>query len=250
MGTDVIWSTDFESGDLSALTAPPGTGGVYLSFTDAGADGGPDPTVAISSEQAHSGRYSVKFTSSAALADPGPLPAGGGGVYKEGAFPQNAYYSAWYYVPQPYVTTTAWSILKFRGVVDPDSGVDGGLSELLDMSLESQPDGTMTIVLSDARHQYLTSPLPDPVPIVPVARWFQVESFYRNANDSSGRLTVWLDGVPIYDIDRPTGPNSSVYFTPCSIVYDLTPPDAALYVDDIAMSFTRVTPSGVFAVPR
>jgi len=135
-------------------------------------------------------------------------------------------------------------------VVDSDSGVDGGLSDLLDVSLVSQPDGSMTLYLVDARHQYLTSPLPDPVPIVPVGSWFQIECFYRNTTDPSGRLTVWLDGAQIYDVERPTGPSAAVYFTPCSLVYNLVPTDAALYIDDVAISFTRVTPGGVFVVPQ
>jgi hypothetical protein len=247
LGTDIIWSTDFETGDLSAWSAPPGTGGSYLSFTDAGAL---NPSLTVSSEQAHSGHYSLKVASSASLPEPGTLPPGGGGVYKEGLFPQDAYYSAWYYIPQAYVTTTNWNILRFRGVVDSDSGVDGGLSDLLDVSLVSQPDGSMTLYLVDARHQYLTSPLPDPVPIVPVGSWFQIECFYRNTTDPSGRLTVWLDGAQIYDVERPTGPSAAVYFTPCSLVYNLVPTDAALYIDDVAISFTRVTPGGVFVVPQ
>jgi hypothetical protein len=251
LGTDVIWSTDFESGDLSAWSAAPGTGGSYLSFTDAGADAGAlNPSITLSTEQHHSGDHSLKIASLASIPDPGPLPAGGGGVYKEGLFPENAYYSAWYYVPRPYVTTTNWNILRFRGVVDADAGVDGGLSNLLDLNLISQGDGSMTLSLTDARHQYLTLGLPDPVPIVPIGRWFQIECFYRNTTDPTGRLTIWLDGVQIYDIVRPTGPSAAVYFTPCSLVYEMVPTDAELYVDDVAISFSRVTPGGVFVVPR
>jgi hypothetical protein len=250
LGNDVIWSTDFESGNLSELFSPPGTGGSYVSFSEGPEAGAINPTLGISQDEAHSGHYSVKITSLANLPDPGTLPMGGGGVYKEGALPQSAYYTVWYYIPKAYVTTTNWIILRFRGVNDPEPAASGPLAKLLDLSLESQPDGTMTLILTDSRPQYLESPLPDPVPVVPVGRWFQIECFFRNANDESGRLTVWLDGAQIYDAQRPTGPNSAVYFTPCSLVYQMTPTDARLYVDDIAISYSRVTPGGVFAVPQ
>jgi hypothetical protein len=260
LGTDVIWSTDFEEGGFSGLSAAPGTGGFYVSSAG-------DSSVGISAEHAHSGRYSVKLTSSASLPNPGPEPAGGGGIYKSGIFPQEAYYSAWYYLPQSYITTTAWTILRFPGVRNADAGPDAGLNEVLNLSLESQEDtpqdNTMTLLLGDTNRQYLTSPLAVPPPVVHAGRWFQLEAFYRNAIDSSGHFTVWLDGTRIYDVARPTnapigdgGPNPEVYFTPCSLVYQLEPigdagpTSAEIYVDDVAISWTRVTPEGVFQVPQ
>jgi hypothetical protein len=266
LGTDIIWSTDFEDGGLSSLSAPPGAGGFYTS--DAG-----DSAVAISSEQAHSGRYSAKITSIATLPHPGTESAGGGGLYKTGVFPGAAYYSAWYFLPPPsdgdataadsYVTTTLWSVLKFQGVLDPDAGPGGGLSQVLDLSLESQLDHSLTLVLFDANHRYLTSPFPVVVPVVPIGQWFQIEAFYRNAVDTTGRFTVWLNGTQIYDVERPTntsiddgGPNPVVYFTPCSLIYQLAPPPgggnpiAEMYIDDVTISWSRVTPQGVLQVPQ
>ncbi len=244
LGSDVIWSTDFEKGDLSDWSAGPGTGGFYPN------DGGSSETsIEISDVYHHSGRYSVKVSSMANVPDPGVLPASGGGLYKQGLYPEAAYYSAWYFLPRPYQTTTSWIILKFKGVVSGDAGIVPGYAELLDLSLESLPGGGMTLVLSDAQHQYLTSPLPDPVPLVPIKQWFQIESFYRNSQDASGGLTIWLDGVLIYDVMRPTGPNPMVYFSPCSIVYQLDPPTAEIYVDDVAISWTRVTPHGILRAP-
>jgi hypothetical protein len=102
-----------------------------------------------------------------------------------------------------------------------------------------------------------------PPPILYAGRWFQLEAFYRNATDSNGHLTVWLDGTQIYDVARATnspvgdgGPNPDVYFTPCSLVYQLEPVDdagatnAEIYIDDVAISWTRVTPQGVLRVPQ
>jgi hypothetical protein len=252
VGSNVVWSTDFETGDFSAWSAPPGTGGSYIEGMGSG-----NATVTVTTEQAHSGRYSAKLASAPASQGLTAYALGGSGLYKEGAFPEAAYYSVWYFVPQFYPDVTTWSILKLNfglgtpATVDasadaaptnvPESDASG---ELLELGLMSLPDQTMTIKLVDARHEYLTSPLPDPVPAIPIGQWFQIESYYEYAADSAGRLTVWLQGTKIYDIQRPMSGNPIVYFTPCSLVDNLPSP-SVLYVDDVTISWVRVTPEGL-----
>jgi hypothetical protein len=263
LGTDLVWSTGFESGDLSDWSAPPGMGGTFAS--DAG---GANPSVTSTTERAHTGAYSVKFASLAAVQG-SPFSPSGSCLYKESEFPQGAYYSAWYYIPAFYETLSAWSVLKFMvpnsATADDAEGVDAstsapstatalgralGASELIDLNVLSLPGQVMTLVLFDARHQYLESPLPDPVPDLPIGRWFQIECFYRNDSGPGGELTVWLDGALIYDIRRPTGGETPVVvFAICSLVNDLSPQSATLYVDDVAVSWTRVTPLGVLVRP-
>jgi hypothetical protein len=269
LGTDIIWSTGFETGDFSDWKKQPGTGGQY------GGGGPSDASVVVSSEQAHSGRYAAKFTN---LADfptptiPPASPVNGSGLFKEGPFPQEAYYSAWYFIPQYYETISGWNILQFNipndvvvrndtdAPVDLDAAVhldasaaDAGSaapSNLLDLSLVSLPPGQrMALVLSDDRRQYLTSALPANVPFVPIGQWFQIECYYNNAPTSDGQLTVWLDGVEVYDVHRPMSSNLWVYFMPCSLADDLVPTSATLYLDDVAVSWSRVTPHGIVEVP-
>jgi hypothetical protein len=268
LGTDIIWSTDFETGDFSDWEKPPGTGGQY------GGGGPSDASVVVSSEQAHSGRYAAKFTNVADFPTPSIPPASlinGSGLFKEGPFPQGAYYSAWYFIPQSYETISGWNILQFNvpgdavvpNDVDASAGLDASSadagsvppSDLLDLSLGSLPPGQrMALFLSDSRRQYLTSALPSNVPFVPIGRWFQIECYYNNTPTSSGELTVWLDGVQVYDVHRPMSSNPSVYFMPCSLADDLTPPSAVtpvsaiLFLDDVAISWSRVTPQGILKV--
>jgi hypothetical protein len=231
LGTDVIWSADQESGDLSAWAAD-AKGGWYVLAPDTGS------SVEPSSDHAHDGRYSVRIASAGSAAGEDQ----GGGLYREAPYPEEAYYSVWYYLPVFHTTITSWALFKFR----TRSGSD--LAELLDILLKSLPGGTMTLVVRDHRPQYLESPLSDPPAVVPIGRWFQIEAFYRNADDDSGRLTVWLDGRPVYDLSRPTGSGPDVYFTPCSITGELEPEDAELFVDDAAVSYTRIGPTGVLRV--
>jgi hypothetical protein len=232
-------------------------------------------------------------------------------MYKQGTFPQAAYYSVWYYVPQVYPSPAAWDILRLNvpeaapdasaeagGPSDasteggtlsldasaeaapdvsgeagtlplaaPDGSAEAGadasaqteagvaplpdpganIPNFIDLSLEWLPDGTMTIRLVDGRHQYLTSPLPDPVPAIPIGQWFQIECFYDSAADSTGRLTVWLQGIPIYDLQRPMSGTPAVFFTACSYADETQP--TVIYIDDVAISSVRVTPEGRLTVP-
>lgn len=195
--------------------------------------------IVITSEEAHSGRFSAKLSGYANLMDTETAQAGAG-LFRQTVYPEEAYYSVWYYLPQSYVTTTPWIILKFKGVVGLDAGMIPGYAELLDLSLESLPGGGMTLGLSDARHVYGSSPLPDPVPIVPIGQWFQIESFYRNTTDTNGELAIWLNGTKIYDVVRPTGPNPMVFFSPCSFTFDLVPAEGVIYIDDVAVSYSRI----------
>ena len=232
LGSDLIWVADEETGDLSQWSAPNGTGGVSPA----------NGTAAVTTEQAHTGQYSIKLTTVANSRTGDPNAPGGEGVYRNETFPEEAYYSVWYYLPQYYQTVTSWAILKFKAT--------GGAGELIDVRLESQGDKTMTLVLYDHRQAYLRSPLPDPPPIVPIGQWFQLEAFFRNANDSSGRLTIWFNGTLIYDVSRPMTNSPTVYFMPCNFVNDLSPETAVLYIDDVAVSWIRIGPTGILEGPQ
>ena len=63
-----------------------------------------------------------------------------------------------------------------------------------------------------------------------------------------GRLTFWLDGRQIVDIaNQPMAPTPCIEWNACSIGEDLTPSTAVLYVDDCAVSRSRVGPNGIIA---
>ena len=89
-----------------------------------------------------------------------------------------------------------WVIQKLRRRTDAaDPSTEG---ELFDLDLYTLPSGEMSFRVFD--HRTSTNPpmLVDQ-PVVPVDGWFQVEAHYRNASDSTGRLTVWLGGLEVVD---------------------------------------------------
>ncbi len=226
LGSSILWSARHETGDLREWSEGD-KGGT--------ADNPPDTTLAISTDYAHTGSYSVKLTNGAvSMYDDANL-------WREDAYPAEAYYSAWYYLPRAYQTTDDWSIMEFEVPTGGDAGVIG---LLLDIDLRSLPDGDLILSVYDHRPAYLRSPTPDPAILVPVGQWFQIEAFYRNVNDGSGQFTVWLNGQLNYDLHRPFGSNSAVYWTVCSKSEGLSPTESIIYVDDAAVSLARVTPTG------
>lgn len=241
-GNALVWTDDNERGDLSEWASAPGSGGTYVNSASAAVVASTNR--APSTDKVHSGSYSIKFTGMASNSvGPTENPAGAG-AFKIAAFPPAAYYSAWYYLPITYRTITAWTILELGHPGDAGTAVT-----LIELRLQWLPSGDTTLVVFDRRAPESTAAFPGFPLTVPIGQWFQVEVFYQRSGDASGHLTVWLDGVVAYDLARPNDPSPLVYFSVCSLVNDLTPSNAELYADDVAVSLVRVTPHGTFRLP-
>jgi len=245
VGSDVLWTARFENGDLNEWTGV--TGGGVAAF--------PAPNaVDVSTDPVHRGKYAARLTLQTA-SDGSQANAG---LSRTGFLPVEAYYSAWYYLPSAVDVSTFWVIFKFRmrSVADDASTT----AELFDLNLANTSSGGMTLRLYDWRSGDI--PLDVAAPPVPVATWFQVEAYYRNPGSNpgtdagstdagppndDGQLTFWLDGTKILDITGPMAPTSWVAWNVVSVAANLTPSTAVLYVDDCAISRTRVGPHGIIA---
>jgi hypothetical protein len=233
VGSDVLWSALHESGTFQEWTNQ--TGGSAQAFPV------PNNAIDVSTERAHGGTHSVKLT----------INAGAAGIQqttelaRAGGLPAEAYYSAWYYLPRSVNVGTYWVVFKFRmRTVATDSSTT---QELYDLDLYNLPSGEMSVKLYDHRSGEL--PLDLATPTIPIGAWFQLEAYYRNASDRTGRVTYFLDGVPIVDIQGAMGPSSWVEWEACSIGEGLDPAQAVLFIDDAAISRTRVGPTGLIAAP-
>jgi hypothetical protein len=226
IGTYILWSARHETGDLSEWTVE-GQGGF--------AANPPTTTIMTSTEVAHGGAYSVKLTNAAAGSSDAAR------LWREAPYPADAYYSAWYYLPQPYTAPATWTIMQFRRPNSQDPSV---VSDLLDLDIRSLPGGELILSVFDHRGPYLRSPTPAAALPLPVGRWLHVEALFRNVSGDDGRFVVWMDGHLNYDIQRPFGVSSTVYWSPCSSSHDLSPADAPIYIDDAAVSLVRLAPDG------
>jgi hypothetical protein len=226
VGSDLLWTGLFERANFDEWAGD--MAGVAHAFP------APPNLIEVSSERVRHGSYAAKLTIDA--------PAGSRGsavLTRYGELPPAAHYSAWYYLPRSVTVGTYWVIFKFR---QQDQAT---MDELFDLDLINLDTGEMSLQLYDHRRQGLVD-LDLPNPVVPVGQWFQIEAFYRNAQDDTGRLTFWLDGRPIVDIaNQPMAPTPWVEWNACSIGENLMPTTAVLYVDDCAVSRTRVGPNGI-----
>jgi hypothetical protein len=230
VGSDLLWTATHETGDFSEWMQE--DAGNAITFPDGN-------TVEVSTETVHGGSRAAKLTIS-----PGADGQQHNAMLQRfGELPREAFYSAWYYLPRSVAVRTFWVIFKFQ----MQSAATG--NQLYDLDLVNLPSGEMSLVLYDHRTASgVTLDVTDPV--VPVGRWFHIEAFYRNASDASGRATFWLDGRAIVDIaNQPMAPTSWVEWDACSVGENLDPVPAVIFVDDAAISRTRVGPTGRLRAP-
>ena len=232
VGSDVFWTSRFEGSNFDE----------WIGQADPGAQAFPaGNTIEVSTEKAHQSNYAAKLT----INSPGDGTRGSAVLSRQGTdLPDEGYYSAWFYFPRS-VSGSYWVIFKFRMRTAPDDPQSAG--ELYDLNLTSLPSGEMTLSLYNHRTASVT-PLDVPDPIVPVAAWFHIEAYFRNRPGAGERVTYWIDGQQILDIVDPTAPATSwIEWNTCSIGNNLNPSTAVLYIDDAAISGTRVGPAGTIA---
>ncbi len=226
-GPEFLWWTDNESGDLSGWTADK-AGSTWV------ADGASLMPV---NSPARSGRFSIRSTvaptSSASSGSPSSAL-----LSRSGILPIEAFYSAWFYVPEAVASTEYWLFFKFRS--RSNANVASTAVELWDLDFMSDGAAGMTVRL----YHHDSGDVPALASWkVPLGRWFQAEAFLRAANDQTGRLTVWLDGARVFDItNEATVPSSFVEWGVGAATEIISPSSATLYLDDAAITTKRLGP--------
>ncbi len=226
LGNDLVWTADQEPGDLSQWTA---SGGGDKRLPNA------DSTIDVSTEAAHRGSHAVKLVNPAAWdnEDEGPE------LFHAAGALDDAYYSAWFLLPEDYRLNPSMTLIRLRSR-------DLGKSELYpgeELQIRRLPVGGYVLQVFSNNAGYLLEPLADPSPRIEAGRWFQLEARYEP--QSSGRLRVWLDGVLSYDLSgRPGAPGAEIVLSVCNVAESSQPAPLVLFVDDAAVSLSRVGPSG------
>jgi hypothetical protein len=219
----ILWWTDYETADFSDWTRDD-LGTIWVS------SGG---TVDITTDYARSGSHSMRSV----VLSPGLGTLSAGDARRSQDTPGDTFYSAWFYVPVAITGADYWLFSKFRSrsvATDPNSLID-----VWDMDILVQA-GAMHFALY--HHDSGDEPaLADPE--VPVGRWFQFEALLRPTADATGRLSVWVDGTLLYDLENtPTTPSAFVEWNVGGLAETISPPRATLYVDDAAISTRRLGP--------
>lgn len=78
---------------------------------------------------------------------------------------------------------------------------------------------------------------------LPIGQWFQVEVNLHSATDSSGNLTVWLNGTQIFAVvNQATMPSSYVEWVVGGATESIDPDPGIMFIDDAAVAKRRLGP--------
>lgn len=240
--TGVLHRVDFESNDLS------GWDGIGITG---------DADVDVSDSRAHSGQYSGAVT----IYDAND---GGNGVrlelYKRFSepddpknLPDEAYYSAWYYIPEDIDGNN--NIMQWKQAYQDKpnhqtrkktfSVTLKGMVPHLSSKIDRDGNFTKGVNVDIAKNP------------VPTGQWFHLECFYRWSTRPDGSVFCWLDGYEILRAERVTTQSSHVqwlsYPRQWTInnygVSEQIPPTHTLYIDDAVLSTERAGPGDSPAQP-
>jgi hypothetical protein len=207
--SSILWSADYEEGDLSDWTFPRSEhpGGGVLNTGEA------EVSTKLTRVSTHSGKYAVMTQITGAVRSQRgkravrlmrwtdkPWDRGGA------CLPLEAFYSTWIYVPMVYNPNKYapwdpgdggwWNVFQFKSHDEQDV---------------SQPMWSINIAKNDQTNQmefYLYSAENEPAsysqekvqPILP-GKWIHLEAYYKVSAEKKGRITVWQDGVQILTAD-------------------------------------------------
>jgi hypothetical protein len=219
---NLLWSSTFEPGDLSEWSLG-GGGGAYLLNSAVGP--------AVTSEAAHGGRYSGKLTVSPALGMMSETY-----LFRDSPSPPEAYYSAWFYIPSTVQVISWLSIIHFNASTTGDGR---NVFPTWDVNLYTPATGGLVAHL----YSFVTQTnLEQTAPVqVPRDRWVHFEVLVRKAATATGRVAVWQDDAAILSLDGVvTAPNDWLQWNVGGASTDVVPSPAAIYVDDAAISFSRL----------
>lgn len=241
--TGIIWKADFETGDLSQID----NGGLITISGRGNAE--------VTDTMAHSGKYSAALTihtlPRGAKHDSGVRLAWTASrwVAKEDPknLPDEAYYSAYYYIPQT-VVTDWWNLMQWkRSAIQ-----NGSQTRLLTFSLSgAYAEGNVYLTLRsrvNAEGKFVepgqmmaTASRP-----LPIGSWFQLECYYRWAQTPTGQVTCWQDGELLWDVTNVITEHHTEYnsyprqWTANNYSGNTDPAEFTIYLDDLTISTKRI----------
>ncbi|HTQ03070.1 MAG TPA: hypothetical protein VMI54_04410 [Polyangiaceae bacterium] len=178
----------------------------------------------------HSGRRAAAFTVSRA--------DGGGGVMqarcaREGTFPSDAYYGAWFYLPALPQSVGNWNLIHFQGENADESGWQG----LWDVTLVKTSSGGFGLTLvEDFNGPALAQQHP---PDIAPGAWFEVVVHWVRSSNATGEITLYEDDQTLVDLKGVTDPFTYDQWYVGNLVNATTEAELTVDVDDVFIAATR-----------
>lgn len=178
----------------------------------------------ISSLHVHSGKQAAAFTVSGMAGAEQQARC-----VRQGTLPKQAYYSAYYFVPEAAVNTGNWNLFHFQGGNDADS-----LHSLWDVSLHSADNGDLSLYVFDFLGTGIRGR--GETPRIPIGEWFEIGFYLRRAADETGEVALYQNGQRIFELTNiRTDDSSWGQWYVGNLASELDPPVSTLYVDDVAI---------------
>jgi hypothetical protein len=229
-------------------------GGTTSEWNDIAISG--SASVSATTEQAHTGRYSAKLDIDTSVGKsgvrPGVIEILPDYVRKEPKnLPDEAFYSAYYFFPEDVTPGDSWWIvMQWK---DEEAGVTLHPTWMVN-AWDWENGGEMRFTLRRGVGSDNQPIMPHVVEasapmVIPLGRWVHLECYYEWSIEPEGRVACWQDGVPIWDL---TGVRTDLdmgyrhfprQWTTTNYSEETTPTRVTIYVDDAAISLTRLGPN-------
>jgi hypothetical protein len=187
----------------------------------------PPASYRVVTSPVHSGQFAAEFTVLTGT-DAGAHPQGR--CIREGVFPAEAYYGAWYYIPESATSTGLWNLFHFQ------SGNDS--RGLWDVSLVNGPTGELNLRVFN----FLSKGNMGDAPPVPIGSWVHIVFYWKRARDTTGEIALYQNEVRVVDFTNLVTDDNSLgrgqWFVG-NLASALQPPESTVYVDDVTI---RATP--------
>jgi hypothetical protein len=222
---NIIWSSDHENGTTQDWFK--NQSGAIFNTGNA--------SITPTKEVAHSGSYSLKHQVNGISSQQVATR-----IFRWAEHLKEGYYSCWYMFPQVPQVNGWLNIFQFKknndstGATDPTwyNVVFNGRLYLNHWHSDSDVDNIAANVAT-------------PPQIVP-NQWFHLEWHYKDGV-SDGEIGIWIDGEQYWDLKNveTRGIDPDIQWAPSLYGQRVTPDPLTMYIDDCAISTTRLGPDGL-----
>jgi hypothetical protein len=187
--------------------------------------GFPPAAFRVVTSPVHTGQFAAEFTVLTGT-DAGEQPQAR--CFRQGVFPAEAYYGAWYFIPASTTNTGNWNLFHFQG-----GNADTSSQQFLwDVSLINAPTGELHLRVYDDVHRKTVGDGPS----VPISQWFHIVFHWKRAKDTSGEIALYQNEERVVSASNlATDDTDWGQWYVGNLASALQPPESKVYVDDITI---------------
>ncbi|NSW53817.1 MAG: heparin lyase I family protein [Anaerolineae bacterium] len=153
------------------------------------------------------------------------------------------YYSAWYFIPEEIDPAEWWNIWQWKSTADGDSNHSKPMWTL-DVTNKPSSNDLRIVLVYRPDSSTLKVPYFNPDVTIPRGRWFQLSAYYDKSTGQDGHVTIWLDGVQIFDVANAHTvlSDNTLYWSVNHYADSISPMPSSIYIDDVIVSTVRIPP--------